>query len=201
MELTLDQFSQQVPHWYAVWAEANADYFPLEKRLTAKATSKGYLEMSDLVDITHALGNPHNVRGRMQRANTADDVAENTRNAMRNLDNPVQALRSICSIKCWGLTYGSKTLRCMCPREYGALDSVIICGVDPQYLPSRNNYERYADFIHLCRQIRGRVVQPNTAREEGLWFIADIEVALFQFLWGRANRLLYRGDFVQRLQM
>ena len=195
----MDQFIEQVPYWHGLWAETNASYFSLEERLTKKATSRGYLEISDLVEITYVLGNPHNVRGRMQRANAPADVVEKTRNAMRNLDNPVEALKCICSIKYWGLTYGSKTLRCMCPREYGALDSVINDGVDPRYLPSRNSYEGYADFIHLCKQITDRVVGSNTSRADGLWFIADIEVALFQFLWGRTNRLLYQAGFVHRV--
>lgn len=195
----MDQFIEQVPYWHGLWAETNASYFSLEERLTKKAASKGYLEISDLVEITYVLGNPHSVRGRMQSANAADAVVRNTRNAMKNLDNPAEALKCICSIKCWGLTYGSKTLRCMCPQRYGALDSVILEGVDPRYLPSRNNYERYADFIHLCGQIRDKVAQPNTARKNGHWFVADIEVALFQFLWGRINRLLYQADFVHRV--
>jgi len=199
MELTLDQFIKQVPHWYNIWAPANAAYFPLEKRLNGKATLKGYLEMADLVDITYVLGNPRNMRGRMQRANTENDVTENTKNAIRNLNNPTKALKCICSIKYWGLTYGSKTLRCMCPQKYGALDSVITNGIGSQYLPSRNNYDRYADFIHLCRQIRDNVIQPGP-REDRQWFITDIEIALFQFLWGRSNKLLYSIDFVHRPQ-
>ena len=199
MELTLDQFIEQVPHWYDIWAGANATYFPLEKRLTEKATSQGYLEIADLVDITYLLGNPHNIRGRMQRTNTEKYVIENTKNAIKNLDNATKALKCIRSINYWGLTYGSKTLRCMCPQKYGALDRVIINGIDPQYLPSRNNYDRYADFIHLCGQIRGKVIQPGP-RKNGQWFIADIEIALFQFVWGVSNKVLYPIDFVHRPQ-
>jgi hypothetical protein len=199
MELTLDQFIEQAPYWYDIYARANATYFPLEKRLTEKATSKGYLEIADLVNIPYVLGNPRNIRGRMQGANIENDVIENTKNAIKNLDNPTKALKYICSIKYWGLTYGSKTLRCMCPQKYGALDSVVINGIDPKYLPSRNNYDKYADFIHLCGQIRDKVIQPGR-RENGQWFIADIEMALFQFLCGRSNKLLYSIDFVHRPQ-
>lgn len=193
MELTLDQFIEQVPYWYDIYARANATYFPLEKRLTEKATSKGYLEIADLANITYVLGNPRNVRGRMQGANIEDDVIENTRNAIKNLNDPTKALRYICGIRHWGLTYGSKTLRCMCPQKYGALDSTVINGIDPKYLPSRNNYGKYADFVHLCGQIRDKVIQPGP-RESGQWFVADIEMALFQFLWGKRNRLLLRSN-------
>lgn len=199
MELSLNQFIGQVHHWYDIWARANATYFPVEKRLTEKATSKGYLEIADLVHITNVLGNPHNIRGGIQRTNTESDVIENTKNAIKNLDNPAKALRCVCSISYLGLTYGSKTLRCMCPQKHGALDSVIINGVDPQYLPSRNNYDRYADFVQLCGQIRDKVIQPGP-RKDGQWFIADIEIALFQFLWGGGNKVLYPIDFVHRPQ-
>jgi hypothetical protein len=189
VELTLDQFTEQIPYWYHIYARANAAYFPLEKRLTEKTTSKGYLEIADLANITYVLGNPRNVRGRMQGANIEDDVIENTRSAIKSLSDPTKALRYICDIRYWGLTYGSKTLRCMCPQKYGALDSMVINGIDPKYLPSRNNYDKYADFIRLCGQIRDKVIQPGP-RESGQWFVADIEMALFQFLWGKRNRLL-----------
>jgi len=199
MELTSDRFIKQVPYWYGIYAGANPTYFSLEKRLTEKTASKGYLEIADLVDITYALGNPRNIRERMRRANTENDVIENTKNAIKNLDNPTKALKCICSIHHWGLTYGSKTLRCMCPQKYGALDSVIIDGIDPRYVPSRNNYDKYADFTHLCGQIRDTVVQSGP-RKNGHWFIADIEMALFQFLWGGRNKILYPIGFVHRPQ-
>ena len=190
MELTLDQFIEQVPYWYGIWAQTNATYFGLEQRLNEKVVSKGYLEIADLVSITYVLGNPHNVRGRLQRDNTEYAVIEKTKNAIKNLDNPTKALKCICSIKRLGLTYGSKTLRCMCPQKYGALDSKIINGIDPKYLPSRNNYDKYANFIDLCKQIRDKIVETGP-RQNKQWFIADIEVALFQFLWDNSNKLLY----------
>jgi len=106
MKLTLDQFIRELPQWYRIWAQANANYFPLEKRLSEKAQAKGYLDIVDLADITRVLGNPYSIRSRMQRNNTQDSVIEKTKNAIISLDSPIDALKSICSIKFWGLTYG-----------------------------------------------------------------------------------------------
>lgn len=189
MELTSNQFASQLSGWYQKWAQVNNAYFPVEKRLSEKALEKGYLEIADLVDITRVLGNPHSIRSRVQSNNTADSVIQKTENSILNIGDPLKALQWVCSIKCWGLTYGSKTLRCICPQKYGALDSRIIDGVNRNYLPSNNNYVKYAEFLQLCEQIRQRVTKPGP-RDKEKWYIADIEIALFQFLWNKENRLL-----------
>lgn len=100
MELTSNQFASQLSGWYQKWAQVNNAYFSVEKRLSEKAFEQGYLEISDLVDITRVLGNPYSIRIRVQSNNTADSVIQKTKNAILNIGDPRKALQWLCSIKC-----------------------------------------------------------------------------------------------------
>ena len=191
MRLTPNQFAKQLPKWYWIWREANPHYFPLEERLTHKADALGYLDMDDLVAITKVLGNPYNIGGKIQRVNTNDEVKEKSKEAIQQLNNPASALQSMMSIKRWGRTYASKTLRCICPSKYTALDSKLIRGINQSYLPSTNNEaKRYEEFLNLCQQIRQEVSEPGPSFRGGEWFLADIEIALFQFVWDKNNKIV-----------
>ena len=189
MRLTPNQFAKQLPKWYLKWRNANPRYFPLEERLTQKANVLGYLEMDDLVEITKVLGNPYNVGGKIQKENTNDKVREKTEEAIQHLNNPAGALQSMMDVKRWGRAYASKTLRCICPRKYAALDSKLIKGISQTYLPSKNEAKRYEEFLNLCQWISQAVSVPGP-RENGDWFIADIEIALFQFVWDENNKIV-----------
>jgi len=184
MNLAPEQFAKELPKWYHKYREHNPSYFPLEEHLTKKAQMLGYLEIDDLVDITRVLGNPFNIANRVRKANTEDEVREKTRQAIRHLSNPAAALTYMMCINRWGRTYASKTLRCICPSNYGALDSKLIQGINSNYLSSRDEVERYCQFLGLCRKIRQAVSVPGP-RENGAWFLADVEVALFQFVWDK----------------
>ncbi len=191
MILTPNQFAKQLPKWYNIWREFNSDYFLLEERLMHKADTLGYLEMYDLVEITKVLGNPYNIGGKIQRENTNYEVKEKTKEAIQQLNNPASALQSMMSIKRWGRTYASKTLRCICPSKYAALDSKLIRGINQSYLPSTNNEaRRYAEFLILCQQIRQEVSEHGPPFRGGEWFLADIEIALFQFIWDKNNKIV-----------
>lgn len=182
MNLTPKQFAEELPKWYHKWREHNPAYFPVEERLTKKAHTSGYLKITDLVDITGVLGNPFNIANRVRKANTEDEVKEKTREAIQHLNNPAAALTHMMSISRWGRTYATKTLRCVCPSSYAALDSLLILNINPSYLPSKNEVERYCQFLDLCREIQRMVSVPGQ-RENGVWFLADMEIALFQFVW------------------
>lgn len=186
MELAPEQFAAQLDRWYCKWAKANPRYFPLEDRLTQKANDIGYLEMADLAAITCVLGNPFNIRARVQNANTEDEIKEKTGQAIKHLDNPVSALEAMMSIKWWRRTYSSKTLRCICPRSYVALDSLLIQNISQSYLSSKNEVARYIQFIKLCQRILHEVSAPGP-RRNNLWFLADVEIGLFQFVWDRGK--------------
>jgi hypothetical protein len=184
MNLRPQQFAEELAKWYHKYGEHNAAYFPLEERLTKKADTLGHLEITDLVDITGVLGNPFNIANRVRKANTEDEVKEKTREAIRHLNNPAAALTHMMSISRWGRTYASKTLRCICPSNYVALDSKLIQGINPSYLPSRNEVERYCQFLDFCQEIQQKISELGP-RENGAWFLADIEIALFQFVWDK----------------
>ena len=182
MELTPEQFAGEVDKWYWKWRNANSGYFSVEQQLTQKATNKGFLEMADLVAITHVLGNPHNIRGRVQRENTNEQIKQKTQAAINNLHQPSKALANLRGIRWWGGTYRTKTLRCVCPRNYAALDSKLNKNISESYLKSKNELRRYEEFLDLCKSIRQKVSTPGP-RLNKEWFIADIEMALFQFVW------------------
>jgi len=189
MILTPGEFSKQISKWYEIWRNSNPNYFPLEARLTQKAHTVGYLEMDDLIAITRVLGNSYNRRGKVRRSNTNEDIKEKTGAAIRNLANPANAFLNVRCIREWGLTYATKTLRCVCPRNYSALDSKLHKGIDRKYFPSRDETKRYLEFLSFCEQIRKMVTEPGP-REGGEWFIGDVEIALFQFVWDENNRII-----------
>lgn len=190
MELTPDEFAKQLlPKYYKEWVKNNGEkYFPVERELTDKASRLGYLDKDDLKKITMVLGNSHNRRGKMDRANSNDEVIQATKEAISNLDKPVKAFQCINRIREWGLAYCSKTLRCICPRRYGALDSKIGKCVDRHYFLSSDEATRYAEFLDFCTQLRVKVTVPGP--RNGDWFIADIEIALFQFAWDEDNKII-----------
>lgn len=189
MILTPDQFAQQLPYWHHIWTTHNSLYFPVEQLLSEKARIVGYLDIADLVAITHVLGNPYNIRGRVQQANSESEVRDKTRQAILNLADPAAALTHILGIRQWGRAYASKTLSCICPRDYAALDSKVLQGVDSIYISARNEVERYVEFLEFCKAIR-QMVTVSGPRDKGEWYIADVEVAFFQFLWYPNNRIV-----------
>ncbi len=197
MKLTPNEFAKQLPKWYYIWMEHNPHYLTLEKCLTHKADTLGYLEMDDLVEIIDVLGSRYNVIMKRRLIDKNSDIAvmEKTREAIQKLDNPASALQSLMGstmgIKGWGLAYASKTLRCICPSRYAALDSKLIKGINQSYLPSTNNEaKRYVEFLNLCQQIRQEVSEPPPPFRGGEWFLADIEIALFQFIWDKNNKIV-----------
>jgi len=182
MKLTPDQFAKHLPKSYDKWAKHNPRYFHLEEKLRQKADTVGYLEMADLIAITRVLGNPFNIRARLQSASSEDEVKQSTAEAIRHLGEPQSALRAILKIKRWGRTYSTKTLRCISPQNYVALDSLLIRNISPTYLSSKDEVDRYVQFIGLCQQILQKVNVPGP-RHNNSWFLADVEIGLFQFVW------------------
>jgi peptidase E len=188
MRLTPKQFAKQLPKWYDIWEKANLCYFHLEKRLTQKALILGYLEKADLVAIAKWGGNQYNRAGKVQRENTDDEVRKKTKEAIKNLGNPASAFMKMQSIRQWGLSYATKTLRCISPQNYVALDNKLHQGINRCYFPSNNEVKRYIEFLNFCQQIRQKVSVPGP--REGEWFLADIEIALFQFVWDKHNKIV-----------
>ena len=182
--LTPVEFAHQLPKYYHEYT--GSKYFPLwvalEKRLTQKAVDVGYLNLYDLIEIAKWGGNQYNRAGKVRRENTEEEVITRTKEAVQNLDDPQSALKPLLNIRQWGLTYATKTLRAVSPQNYAALDSLLLQNVSKRYLSEANIYELYIQFLRLCCQIRDNV-SVGGPRKNMSWFLADVEMALFQFVW------------------
>lgn len=125
-KLTLKQLASQLEHWYQRYTESPyfQQYRSLEIGLSHKASDIGYLEKGDLFWIAVWGGDEerHQLGTLIDINNTSDDVIANTRDAIQQLNNPANALRSLLRINYCGVSYGSKTLRCIRPQEYAAFD-------------------------------------------------------------------------------
>ena len=187
--LTPAQFARHLPSCYSEYTLSDTFdmWVSLETTLSAKAINKGHLNLTDLVDIAVWGGNQYNRAGKVGRSNTDPDVVKITQDAIRKLDDPRAALRSLLVIKQWGLTYASKTLRALRPQRYAALDSLLLANINRIYLPASEVTELYSQFLDLCEEIRQVVSAPGP--RQGKWFIADVEMGLFQFVWD-GNRIV-----------
>lgn len=182
--MTPQQFTDYIPEYYKKYTTGK--YFPgwiqIENTLTPKAKEMGYLNKSDLVEIAKWGGNQYNRAGKVKRENTEQDVMTKTARTIETINDPSLALISIIKIRQWGLTYGSKTLRAICPERYGALDRILLSHIDRKYLSSFNTIEKYVQFLQLCNQIKVKAI-PKGPRKSNSWYIADIEMAMFQYTW------------------
>lgn len=197
-ELTIAEFAKAVPGWYAEYTQSKyfQTYLTLELRLSQKAIGLGRLGKADLADIADWGGNQHGIRQRLLAGNTEESVGESSSKAISLLSSPADALKAILSINQWGLSYGSKTLRFVCPRNYAALDQKLRGAISKDLLPLiydgnlASMVRGYLTFLNICRKI-GQQVHPPGPRPGGVWFLADIEMALFQFAWD--GNTLVRG--------
>jgi len=126
-------------------------------------------------------------------SNTEDKVSQATKEAIKHINNPRDALLNLFSIKYMKLAYASKTLRCVCPQSYPACDVHTRKACEDLGLNIDDNdvesmVAGYLWFIEICRRIMERV-KGQGPRPEGAWFIADIEMALFQFARSANGRL------------
>ncbi len=188
--LTLQQFSGQAAKWYQKYAHSPYfdPYIRLEQKLSQKASDEGYLELVDLADIAAWGGNQRAIKQRLLRSNNEGEVRQATLEAIQRLDKPSEAIRVVLRINQWGLTYASKTLRCVCPQNYPALDQKLRKAISKALLPTiydgniDSMIRGYLRFLKICREIE-RQVTTLGPRSGGVWFLADIEMALFQFVW------------------
>lgn len=188
--LTPTQFANVLSTWYEKYTKSPyfATYFELETELSQKAKNKGYLDLDDLSRIAIWGGNQHGINQRLIFNNSPAKVMKVTREAIRQIADPAVALRTILEgIDHWGLSYASKTLRCMCPEKYVALDQKLRNSIDSSLLrtiydgDTKSMVYGYLIFLDLCQDIQDHIVAPGP--RSGIWFPADIEMALFQFVW------------------
>jgi hypothetical protein len=187
--LTTKEFSREIDNWYLKYTKSKyfIDYREMEYRISRKASMHDALTLCDLGDIAIWGGNQHGIKQRMEKNNTTNDIKLATLVAIDKLNNPAEALRAMFAISHWGLSYSSKTLRFMCPQQYPALDQKLRAAIDKALLPRiydgnvNSMIKGYGRFIELCNLIKTFVENPGP-RLRGEWFIADIEMGLFQFV-------------------
>jgi len=183
--LTLTQFATEAPEWYAKYTESPhfEQYKGLEAGLSRKAQDVGYLEKGDLYWITLWGGDQkrHGLGTNICNSNSAEDVIKYTQEAIKHLHNPNEALKRLFRIKYVKLSYGSKVLRCISPQSYPAFDKHIIEALGlPEMEDCESQAAGYQWFINICHRIREGIPK-NSGPRGGAWFIADVEMAIFQF--------------------
>jgi len=185
--LTLQQFVSQLGHWYGRYIQSPhfARYKNIEVGLRQKASDVGYLEPGDLLEIAIWGGDEerHQLGTLICRNNTYDNVKTHTGEAIQELNNPSRALKSLFRINYVGPSYGSKILRCICPEKHAAFDYHVRKACK-KMLPEMSDRETevigYVGFLDICHRLHALVSDP-APRPEGSWYIADIEMAMFQF--------------------
>jgi len=189
-KLTIKQFINELPQHYKQYTQSQyyEKYTYLEGKLSEKARTIGYLEQDDLSEIAEWGGNQRGIKQRMIANNTKEDVIRATKNAIQQINHPAEALRELLiGIDHWGLSYASKTLRFIYPENFSALDQKLRQRIDFAILPKiydghiDSMIKGYLVFLELCRDIQSDVNIPGP--RSGKWFIADIEMSLFQFVW------------------
>jgi hypothetical protein len=127
--------------------------------------------------------------------------ADSLRSVIATLKVPASAIETSLGIPGLGLTYASKLLRFLDPQHYGALDGRIRKGLTArEWIDADGNeiriydssvpsmvkgYCSYLDELTaLKRQLHGAsILCPESAiNKAGQWRLADIEMALFQYL-------------------
>lgn len=206
--MNIASFATDLPHWYRkhCWEgryhskrgyppDCHANAFPwmtvLENRLSLKASKGQGLDVDDLVEIAEWGGGQHGLAAQLRRHNTEEGIREATAHASAHLDNPAEALRDLREgISHWGLTYASKTLMFMRPEHHAALDARLRRGLGsllpriyegPAPYQINSQIEGYLAFLKICRDLQHRVQSPGP-RNNGEWFLVDVETALFAFV-------------------
>jgi len=97
--------------------------------------------------------------------------------------NVKEAIEKIMKVKGLAMSYGSKILRMLAPQHAAVYDSVLAgwfsySDADPTH---------YAEFCNDCRLISEELKKKNIKhpiRENGEWFIADVEATVFKIVKG-----------------
>ena len=189
--LAVQEFASEIYTWYVEYTKSPyfTDYKKLEGELSQKASNIGYLDGNDLMAVAIWGGDEerHQLGTNICGMNTPEEIEQHTREAIEHIHSPEDALESLLCIRYVGLAYASKTLRCVCPQSYGALDihtrracAGLELNIDDG--DRQSVVAGYLWFLEICSRIQGQV-SATGPRPGGLWFIADIEMALFQFAY------------------
>lgn len=186
--LPLEEFIAQAPDWHREYLEVDARRGREGKRtvdavekLIQQSRNRGTLDIADIEEVVR-WGGGSRLLGRIKR-NKPEHIEDCTSQAIKSLDKPADALEYIRRIDGLGESFGSKILAFLSSATCPVLDSVVrdclskVCNWD-------NASTTYSDFIVLCEYIAKRLPPEWTGRQkDGVWYLRDIEMALFQFAW------------------
>ena len=184
--LSIEDFIAQAPEWHRKYREVD-ERRGREGKPTVNETealiqegrSKGYLEIGAIEAVVNWGGSPR-LLGKIRR-NHHEHIRHYTSQAIEALDKPIDALRHVMRINGLAESFGSKVLAFLSPESCPILDSIVrgclgkACNWD-------NESATYGDFISLCEYIGTQLPPEWEGRQKnGIWYIRDIEMALFQF--------------------
>jgi hypothetical protein len=168
-----------------IWGEENLALEEKAKQLTKKNFEISLL--SDFIRDVCRWGNYAGIASRIFMQNAINDIREKFIGAWRILvnDRPDvrKALIRINEIKNLGKpSFASKHLRFLRPQFCPVLDSVIRNGVGI-YSENAMGYEKFSrDCWEIANVLeQNGIINPN-GREDGKWFAADIEMAIYRYL-------------------
>ena len=161
------------------YLRANPKVPEIEKRLRENAR-QGCLDKADIREVVLWGSKKIGARlwSRIDRNNTDGEIERYTAEAIKALPDSAAALEHVRRIYGLGESFGSKVVAFMHPEGTPVLDRVV-----NDCLGNADNWTGlYRDFIALCEHIAAAQPEGSGPRE-GIWFLRDIEMALFQFAW------------------
>jgi len=150
-----------------------------------------------LINFIRAVCNWGNYAGIAQRILNQNDlsiVQARFKDAWRALSttkpNVSDALIKIIEIKNLGTpSFASKHLRFLCPQICPVLDSVICEGIGTYSFNSKV-YEQFSrDCLEIANVLNQSGIVNPMKRENGKWFAADVEMAVFEYLWSGKKKM------------
>jgi len=162
---------------------------------TMEVEKKGAALMkTDMKDVKHVIDFVNNhvfkwggssgnrVRGILNKNQSKAKIAKVVRESAGYLHKKdiEGAISHIISLTGLSISFGSKILRMLSPRQVAVLDSVL-----NKCLPYNLKVKDFVAFCHDCQMV-ARILKKqdikNPNRKNGNWFIADVEMVIFSLV-------------------
>ena len=186
ISLSLSNFPYFLKRWLDKWGSEDTKELEIQG-INLIAVDFAEEDLRYFIRQVCRWGNYAGIGGRVLNQNKIDMIRTNFLEAWKALNlsppNVRRALISINKIKNLGTpSFASKHLRFLMPQVCPVLDSIIWQGVGKYSFDP----EGYAEFSRDCLEIASKLHKNLTinprARETGMWFAADIEGAIFEYL-------------------
>lgn len=159
-------------------------------------TRRGH-QPSDVAPFVWAVcrwGGYPGIAGRVLRDNSPQHAAASFRDAVRQIESGVEvAICHVLSLRQLGVSFASKHLRFLAPEACAILDSQMAAAAELGRSP-RGLAEYSAICAGLSARLQARPIPNPVQRPGGLWYPADVDMALFAVTKGwRSARGLASG--------